>query len=115
VHLASDGVNDYTYELTSKGFVMKRTELATRVVTTTVFNPRRHRLNQQAGEFDFLVVFRAEAGGAALERIEVGGEIMEKYLYDDRGQLIGIQRHGEGERTLTYDESGRLMALEEKL
>jgi len=115
VHLVSDGANDYTYELTSKGFVMKRTELAKDTVTTTVFNPRRRRLNQQADGFDFLVVFRQGVGGTALERIEVRGEVMEKYLYDERGQLTGIQRHGEPERRLNYDESGRLMALEEKI
>ncbi len=113
VHLVSDGASDYTYELTSKGFVMQRTERAKRAVTTTTFNPRRRRLKQQTEGFHFLVVFRSGPGGSALERIEIGGEIMEKYLYDARGQLTGIQRHGEGERTLNYDESGRLMALEE--
>lgn len=114
VYLASDGVNDYSYKLTSKGFVMKRTELGKEAVTTTVFNPRRRRLSQQTGGFNFLVVFRNGSGGSALERIEVGGEIMEKYIYDEHGQLTGIQRHGEEERSLSYDESGRLMALEEK-
>ena len=113
VHLVSDGASDYTYELTSKGFVMQRTERAKGALTTTTFNPRRRRLNQQTEGFHFLVVFRSGPGGSALERIEIGGEIMEKYLYDARGQLTGIQRYGEGERTLSYDESGRLMALEE--
>lgn len=91
---------------------MQRTVLAKGAVTT-VFNSRRRRLNQQTEGFNFLVVFRNGPGGSALERIEIGGEIMKKYLYDARGQLTGIQRHGEGERTLSYDESGRLMAPEE--
>lgn len=114
VHLASDGANNYSYELTSKGFVMNRTELSRGDVTTTVLNPRRRRVSQQTGGFNFLVLFRNGPGGSALERVEKDGETMEQYLYDEHDRLIGIRRHGEGERTLRYDEAGRLMALEEE-
>lgn len=113
VHLVSDGANDYTYELTSRGFVMKRTEFPKGTATTTVFNPRRHRLTQHTEGSDYLVIFRNGSCGTGLERIEIGGQVMEHYIYDERGQLTGIQRHGETERTLSYDESGRLLALEE--
>ncbi|MFZ5495406.1 MAG: hypothetical protein ACOZE5_08730 [Verrucomicrobiota bacterium] len=114
VHLASDGAASYSCKLTSKGLVLQRTELAGEAVTTTTFNPRRRRLSQETGGFNFLVVFRRGGGGTTLDRIEIGGEVIEKYVHDEQGRLVSIQRHGEAERTLSYDEAGRLMALEEK-
>lgn len=112
VHLASDRANDYSYELTNRGFVMKRTDLVKGAVTTTVFNPRRRRLDQESEGIDFRVTFR-NAPGSALERVEMGGQIMEQYIYDEHDRLIGIRRHGQEQQTLSYDEAGRLMALEE--
>ena len=89
VHLDSDGANTYTYNLTSKGFVLQRTEFGSGAVTTTTFNPRRRRLSQQAGGFNFLVVFRSGAGGTSLGRIELNGEVVEKYGKRPAGDLIG--------------------------
>jgi len=114
VHLASDGTDDYTYDLTSKGFVMEKKMREREGITTTTFNPRRHRLEQENGGLKYLVIFRPSEGATALERIEIGGEVIERYLYDVVGQLIGIQRLGEPERMLSYDESGRLMTLQER-
>jgi YD repeat-containing protein len=49
-----------------------------------------------------------------LERIETGkGEISEAYQYGPSGRLISMKRRGEPERTLSYDESGRVMAMDE--
>ena len=183
VHLASDGENRYTYDLTSKGLVIERcaipkgtrmgaspfparvglplacradlsaegsakaealgrrpvgTPLQTQSGaaasagptecrepqdtegrserTVTIFNPLRHRLEQKADNETLIVTFRDEtAGRGAPERIETGrGEILEEYRYDERGQLLGVKRKGEPEISLSYDESGRLMALDEK-
>jgi len=113
VHLVSDEANEYGYGLTSRVFVMRRKELTKGAVTTTTFNPRRRRVTQENGGFNFLVVFRSSGSVTALERIEVNGEVAERYVYDDRGQLTGLQRSGEPERRLSYDESGRVMALVE--
>lgn len=115
VHLASDGTDTYAYELTSRGFVLQCRETATGKETITIFNPRRRRLEQRADGGSFMVTFRGGvASRGALERIETAeGEILEEYRYDERGQLVEIKRKGEPGRTLGYDESGRLMALEE--
>lgn len=113
VHLVSDGADKYSYKLTQKGFLLEKRGGAAETIIRTLFNPRRRRLEQQNNGFKFVVKFRGHGGGTALEQIEVGGEIMERYVYDDHGQLTGLQRSGEPERKLSYDESGRLMALEE--
>lgn len=114
VHLASDEANSYSYGLSSKGFLLKREEHSGGVVTTTVFNPRRNRLEQKGGGTQSLVVFHRGKEGAALQRIEIDGEVVERYAYDEGGQLVSLQRQGEPERSLSYDESGRLMGLEVK-
>jgi len=156
VHLASDGRNDYTYDLTSKGLVirvrgrslareihtqgestvgaaLRRDEAGNRGInpllqpetshrlfglgdeTVTVFNPVRSRLEQRRGNETRVVWFRKNsAGRGALQRIENGaGEVLENCRYDARGQLLAIIRKGEPERMVTYDEAGRLMALDE--
>ncbi len=113
VHLVSDGADEFSYKLTQDGFVLERRETTTGAIVRTLFNPRRRRLEQQNDGFKFVVRFRDHDGGTALEQIEVGGQITERYIYDDHGQLTGLQRNGEPERKLSYDESGRLMALEE--
>jgi YD repeat-containing protein len=83
--------------------------------TVTVFNPVRSRLEQRCGNETRVVWFRKNsAGRGALQRIENGaGEVLEDYRYDARGQLVAITRKSEPERVLTYDEAGRLMALDE--
>src|SRR5690606_4197615 len=74
VHLTTDGADDYTYRLTSAGFVLGRRmneagEGADRVVT--IFNPRRHRIEQRAGGKTLTVYFRGGSSGAGgVERIE---------------------------------------------
>jgi len=114
VHLASDGEDRYMYELTSQGFVLRRTN-ATGGEILTVFNPRRHRLEQRKNGETLIVAFHSGiAGMTALERIQTGqGEILEDYRYDEHDQLVAVKRQGERERLLSYDESGRLMTLEE--
>lgn len=44
--------------------------------------------------------------------MEADGEILEQYLYDEQDRLIGIRRSGEREQKISYDEAGRVMALE---
>lgn len=115
-HLASDETSSYTYELTHKGFVMHRREHDTGRDTVTIFNPRRYRLEQKADGQSLIVIFRKAASiRGAIERIQTGdGEVLEAYRYDERGQLVGMKRKGEPERELTYDETGRLMAMNER-
>lgn len=114
VHLVSDGADEFSYEFTSAGFVLGKKEAKTGNIVRTLFNPRRRRLEQLNDGFKFVVKFRGNDGGTALERIEVGGKTLERYVYDEYGQLTGLQRAGEPERKIGYDESGRLMTLEEK-
>jgi YD repeat-containing protein len=116
VHLAADEHSDYTYDISSKGFILTRLDRSTCKITTTIFNPRRRRLEQQTRNASWVVFFRkGNAGGiGGLESIATGsGELLEEYRYDEKGQLIGLKRKGEADRTLRYDESGRLMALDE--
>lgn len=115
VHLTSADTEVYSYDLTSKGYILRRYEKETNVETITIFNPRRRRIEQRTNGETFIVTFRRGAGGVgALEKIEnSAGEILEQYRYDERDQLIGVTRKGEPERVLRYDETGRLMAVEE--
>ncbi len=115
MHLATDSRRDYLCDLTSSGLVSRARELASGEETVTVFNPLRSRLEQRNGNGTRVVWFRKNpAGRGALQRIENGaGEVLEGYHYDVQGQLVLITRHGEPSRTLSYDESGRLMAIEE--
>lgn len=115
VHLASDGVDTYSYALTSRGFMMMRRENNSGRETLTIFNPLRRRLEQRTDGETLVVTFR---GGiedrGALERIATGkGEMLEEYRYSEKGQLLAVKRKGEPERILSYDESGRLMDLGE--
>jgi YD repeat-containing protein len=115
VHLAADGRNDYSYNLTSSGLVSRVRERASGEETVTVFNPLRSRLEQRSGNETRVVWFRKNsAGRGALQHIEKGtGEVLEDYRYDQHGQLVAIKRQSEPERALSYDESGRLMSLQE--
>ncbi len=117
VHLSAKGTDTYGYSLSAKGFTLWKKGASTDEDVVTVFNPRRRRVEQRAGGKTVIVTFR---GGTltrgALEKIETGqGELLEIYRYDERGQLIGVKRLGEPERMLSYDDEGRLMAMEEKL
>lgn len=116
VHLASDGDSHYTYALTQRGILIERLETSTGRRIVTIFNPRRNRLEQRLDEGAVLVTFReGPASRGAFERIETDqGEILEDYRYDDQGNLVGVRRIGEPELELSYDESGRLMALVKK-
>ncbi|MEN9635205.1 MAG: hypothetical protein RL077_3609, partial [Verrucomicrobiota bacterium] len=80
----------------------------------TVFNPRLRQLKQSIGRDIRVVFFRNESGGSGnLQRIETGdGEVLEEYRYDQRGKLVSILRKGDSERTLRYDEDGRIIALD---
>jgi len=115
IHLLSDGESTYQYTLEHKGFVIQRRKVSSAEEIVTVFNPLRHRLEQRVGGKKFIVIFHGEGlNMTGLERIENGqGEILEEYHYDEQGQVIGIKRKGEPERSLRYDETGRLMDLME--
>lgn len=117
VHVSSDGLRDYTYRLTSAGFVIRARDRVTGKTVTTVFNPLRLRLEQHRADGKTRVVtFRRNAatGGLALARIANGrGKILEDFRYDGQGLLVAIKRPGTPEQTLSYDESGRLMGLTE--
>jgi len=114
-HLASDGTDTYSYVLTSRGFVMGRRAGNSGSEITTIYNPLRRRLEQRTQGESFVVTFRGGvAARGALECISTGkGGIMEEYRYGEKGQLLAVKRKGEPERILSYDESGRLIALEE--
>ena len=113
VHLASDNENRYEFDMESRGFVLRRTEIATGRRVLTYFNPRRSRVEQMIGNDGTIVTFRRS--GAARGRLEQiqdrQGVILEEYGYDDAGQLALIRRKGEPERRLTYDDLGRLMDI----
>ena len=113
IHLQSDGEDRYKYTLSSRGYVIHRKQVSTGAESTTIFNPRRLRLEQRTGGEAFIVTFqRGSDGVTKLERIENGeGEILEEYLYDKSGQLVNIIRKGEPVRKLTYDATGRLMDI----
>ena len=115
IHLQSDGESRYSCALASKGYVIHRKQVSTGVETTTIFNPRRLRLEQRTGGEVLIVTFqRGSDGVTKLERIENGeGVILEEYLYDNSGQLVNIIRKGEPVRKLTYDATGRLMDIVE--
>jgi YD repeat-containing protein len=116
VHLASDEHSDYIYSMSSKGFILSRRDRITRIMTTTIYNPRRRQLEQQVGNASIIVTFRRgpTSGNTGLESVVSGsGEILEEFSYDEKGQLIGMKRKGEPDRKLSYDESGRLMALDD--
>jgi YD repeat-containing protein len=115
VHLATDARRDYSCDLSSNGLVSRARELASGEETVTVFNPLLSRLEQRSGNGIRVVWFRKNlAGRGALQRIENGaGEVLEEYHFDGQGQLVAITRQGEPARNLSYDESGRLMGIEE--
>ncbi|MDD2762559.1 MAG: hypothetical protein PHE83_01140 [Opitutaceae bacterium] len=115
VHLASDNASMYLYELSPKGFEIRRREKLTGTETVTFFNPPRRRMEQHVGDEVLVVQFhRSSFGVGGLDRIESGrGEVLEEYLYDDHDQVVAIKREGSPERTLSYDETGRLMSLQE--
>jgi YD repeat-containing protein len=114
VHLSSDGTHDYSYNVASTGFMVEVSDRITGQRTTTVFNPRRRRMEQRGEAVTTIAVFQASGEGMKLERIETGkGEISEAYQYGPSGRLISMKRRGEPERTLSYDESGRVMAMDE--
>jgi YD repeat-containing protein len=117
VHLVADGATAYDYTLSAAGFALRRRhagEGGAEVVT--IFNPRRHRVEQRVGNKTVVATFRGGGTGrGALENITTGaGEVLEAYHYDGRGQLVRVSRAGEPERILTYDESGRVVTMEEK-
>ena len=116
VHLAVDGATGYDYTLSAAGFTLRRRPSDGGTEVITIFNPRRRRVEQRQGKTAMIVTFRGgTAGRGALEKIETeAGEVLEAYRYDARGQLIGVSRQGEPDRVLSYDENGRVMALEEK-
>ena len=116
VHLAADNGTAYAYTLSVAGFALRRRPPGDGAEVVTVFNPRRRRLEQRSGDVALIVTFRGgTAGRGALEKIETGtGEVLESYRYDARGQLVGITRQGQPERSLAYDETGRVLALEER-
>lgn len=116
VHLASDRTSDYSYKQSSKGFILSRRDRSAVETTTTIFNPRRRQLKQSAGDSSIIATFRrgTKLDRMGLERIASGdGDILEEYRYDEKGQLVGLKRRGEPERQLSYDDLGRLMALDE--
>jgi len=115
VHLASDEAHAYRYELSHKGFVLSCSDNASGRETVSIFNPRLHRLVQRRNGETIIVTFHGSSGNtSALQRIENDqGEILEDYQYDERGLLVGVKRKGELDRSFSYDEDGRLMALDE--
>lgn len=111
VHLKSDCTHDYTYGATSKGYVITTSNRITGDLATTIFNPRLRSLEQLHNGKTLIADFHPEPNGrTALGEIEDGsGKILESYRYDSHGRLVSIQRRGEPERILRYDEGGRLM------
>lgn len=116
VRLVADEREGYDYELTKKGFLLRRTLNETGRTVVTLFNPRRGMVEQQeAGEVRRVWFRKGDFGGFALERIENGaGTVLETYRYDEHGWLVSVQRQGSPEKTLGYDETGRLMTFAEK-
>ena len=116
VHLASDESNEYSYKLSAKGFVISRRNRLSQAETVTIYNPRRHRIEQINGTSVLVVTLHKTTSGqsAGIETVTTGtGEILEEYHYDESGHVLSRKRRGEPTRTLSYDESGRLMGLEE--
>jgi len=116
VHLASDEINDYMYDLSSSGFIMNCRDRATHAKTVTIFNPLRRRIEQTSGDSTLIVTLHKRMGlsRSGLENITTNtGVILEAYSYDDKDQLIGLKRKGQPDRQFTYDDLGRIMALDE--
>ncbi|MGH8021773.1 MAG: hypothetical protein ACREIA_26525 [Opitutaceae bacterium] len=103
VHLRSDGGHDFAYALSQEGFTIEVRGATSRIESRTIFNPRRHRLEQHAGGETLVFWFRdTPHGTGGLERVETGaGEVLEAYAYDARGQLVGVSRAGESKRELS--------------
>lgn len=116
VHLAAAGADEYDYRLTSRGFILGRKEGGTGAKTITLFNPRRHRLEQQINGRRFIVKFRKQSHSrGALERIETGdGKVLEEYSYDESGRLVGVKQAGKPLMNLDYDDIGRLIGIKEE-
>ena len=116
VHLAADGDTAYAYTLSAAGFALRRRPSDAGAEVVTIFNPRRRRVEQRGGKDTVIVTFRGgTTGRGAIEKIETGkGEVLESYRYDARGQLVGVSRQRQTERSLAYDETGRVLAQEER-
>lgn len=114
VHLSRDGIRDYECTLSAAGIRLWSRDRDSGQEVLTVFNPRLRQLKQSIGRDIRVVFFRNESGGSGnLQRIETGdGEVLEEYRYDQRGKLVSILRKGDSERTLRYDEDGRIIALD---
>lgn len=114
-HLASYGECDYDYDFSPAGFLIEVRKHSGVEFSKTQFNPRRRRLEQQtAGESLFVLFAPRDTAPGGIEKVENGrGELLESYRYDNGGNLVSITRKGEPTLNISYDESGRLMALEE--
>jgi YD repeat-containing protein len=115
VHLSADDFYEYSHQLNSKGLTLASQKRTNGFMSTVVFNPLLRRIEQREGERGYVIRLRkGPSVGSGIERIEdLSGAVLEDYHYDSRGQLIGVKRRGEPERTLSYDETGRLMSLDE--
>jgi|GEM_PF-1243109 len=120
VHLAAVDEVNYSYALTSRGFVLMREtgcagDVGGGVVSVrTRFNPLRYRLEQWAVGEELVVTFRSRSPGrGAVERIEtVHGAVLEEYRYDNEGRLIGVRKLGDPPLDFKYDDLGRLIEVE---
>ncbi len=115
-HLASDGERDYHYDFSSAGFLIEVRQHAGVMLSRTHFNPRRRRLEQRAAGESLLILFNPkDAVSGGIGEVRNGrGELLESYRYDINGNLVSITRKGEPTLNMRYDESGRVMALDEE-
>ncbi len=113
VHLSSDDDSTYKYKFRHKGFIIHRKQKSSGKEIVSIFNPRRMRFEQRTDKTEFIVSFCSQVNNPmALRRVENGkGEILEEYLYNDRGMLEVIRQNGKPEHRLDYDDSDRLMDL----
>jgi YD repeat-containing protein len=111
VHLSRDGDTRFAYAMTPKGYVAT-VHSVSGAVSVTCFNPLMMRVTHRSSAGKYTVTLRRGAG--TIERIADGrGDVLEDYRYDEYGQLIGVKREREMDRILDYDETGRLMSVQE--